>query len=50
MTVIYALLLVAALVCFVLAAFNVVVGRVQLMALGLGFWVLVPLIQMLHRL
>lgn len=50
MTVIYLLLLVAALVCFVLAAFNVNVRNVTLMAAGLAFWVLVPLIQMAHRL
>lgn len=48
MTIVYALLLVAALVCFILAAFKAV-GRVQLVACGLAFWVLVPLIQMLHR-
>lgn len=50
MTVIYVLLLVAALICFILAAFNVAVGKVQLLALGLACWVLVSLIQMLHRL
>lgn len=31
--------LVLALVCFLLAAFNVASGRVNLMALGLMFWV-----------
>ena len=37
-------LYVLALVCFVLAAFGVPVPRVSLLALGLAFWVLVPLL------
>ncbi len=46
MTVIYLILLIAALVCFLIAAFAPSQpARVNLMALGLGFWVLVPLIQ-----
>lgn len=46
MTVIYLILLIAALVCFVIAALAPhQPARVNLVALGLGFWVLVPLIQ-----
>jgi len=37
-------LLVIAAVCFGLAAFGVVGGRVNLLALGLLAWVLVPLL------
>lgn len=47
MTVIYMLLFIAAFVCFVLAAVGVSVGTrrsINLTALGLAFWVLVPLI------
>lgn len=49
MTTIYLLLLIAGAVCFGLAAFNVAVGRLNLVALGLLFWVLVPLIQRLQH-
>jgi hypothetical protein len=43
MTVIVVLLLLAAAICFLLGAFGVPV-RVNLLALGLLFWVCVPLI------
>jgi len=36
-----AVILFLALVCFVLAAFNVAVGKIQVIALGLALWVLV---------
>lgn len=39
-------LLLVALICFVAAAFGVV-ARVNLVALGLAFWVAVPLLQSL---
>ncbi|GGO74967.1 hypothetical protein [Nonomuraea cavernae] len=38
------ILLIFALACFVLAAFNVGGGRVNLIALGLALWVLTELI------
>ena len=38
------ILLVAALICFILAAFNVSVPRLNLVALGLAFWVLTLII------
>lgn len=53
MTVIYVLLLIGALVCFVLAAANVKVGRLSstnLVGLGLALFTLVPLIQQINRL
>lgn len=50
MTALYFVLLLLALVCFVVAAFNVVSARVNLVALGLAFWVAVPFIQMLQKL
>lgn len=52
MTVIYVLLLIGALVCFVLAAVNVKVGRtpINLVAAGLVLFTLVPLIQQINRL
>lgn len=53
MKLIYFLLLLAAAVCFVAAAFGrTSIGRrsVNLVALGLMFWVLVPLIQELRAL
>lgn len=53
MTVIFMLLFLAALVCFVLAALGVRVGTrksVDLLALGLAFWVLVPFIQAVRAL
>lgn len=39
------ILLFLAFVCFVLAAFGVVVSRVNFIALGLALWVLVPMLQ-----
>jgi hypothetical protein len=45
MDVIYLLLFVVGAVCFGLAAFGVVVSRVNLMALGLLMWILVPLLE-----
>lgn len=49
MTLIYALLLIAALVCFVIAASGrrVETMRVGFLPLGLAFWVAVPLLQLL---
>lgn len=41
---VYLILYVVAAVCFALAAFGVLVERVNLLALGLLAWVLVPLI------
>jgi hypothetical protein len=38
------ILLIAALVCFLIAAGGVAVGRVNLIALGLAFWVITLLI------
>lgn len=41
------LLLFLGFICFVLAAFGVPIPRVNLVAMGLGFWILVPLGQSL---
>lgn len=41
------ILLVLALVCFVLAAFNATVKKVSLLPLGLAFWVLAMLLDAL---
>lgn len=41
---VYLILLLAAAVCFALAAFNAATNRVNLLALGLLLWVCVPLI------
>lgn len=49
MVVLYFVLLLLAAVCFGLAAFAVPVQRVSPLALGLLFWVLVPLLQLLNR-
>lgn len=49
MDVIYLLLFVVAAVCFSLAAYGVTVNRVNLVALGLLSWVLVPLLQVLQH-
>lgn len=52
MAVIYLLLLLIGAVCLVLSALNVRVGEqrtIDLTALGLFFWILVPLIQMFDR-
>lgn len=51
--VIYVLLLIAGAVCFLLSALGVKVGArrvIDLTALGLFFWVLVPFLQMVQRL
>lgn len=45
MTTLYLILLLLSTVFFALSAFGVVVSKVNLMALGLFCWVLVPLIQ-----
>ena len=45
MTVLFLILLIAGLACFLVAAFNLATVRVNLIALGLAFWILVPLIQ-----
>jgi uncharacterized membrane protein len=37
-------LLICGLVCFILAAFGVPVSRINLVALGLAFWILTALI------
>lgn len=42
-------LFVAALVCFLLGAFNVAVRRINLIALGLTFWVLVYVLSTVNR-
>lgn len=43
----FTVLLLLAFICFVLAAFGVALPRVSFLALGLAFWVLVPLLQAL---
>lgn len=45
MTVVYFLLLLTAVVCFALAAFGVVVRRIELTALGLLAFALVPFLK-----
>jgi hypothetical protein len=46
MDTLYVILLIVAAICFVLAAFSVTVhARINLVALGLLAWVLVPLIE-----
>jgi hypothetical protein len=50
MVTLYLILLIISAVFFVLAAVNVASQRINLMAAGLFFWVLVPLIQMTQRL
>lgn len=50
MVVIYVLLLVAALVCFLIAALKPELVKLNLIALGLFFATLVPFIQMCKRL
>ncbi len=51
MTVIYLILLIAALVCFLIAAFAPSQpARINLVALGLGFWVSIALIQTVQTL
>lgn len=48
MDVLSLILLVLAAVCFVVTAAELVPARVNLMAAGLFFWVLVPLIAAVH--
>jgi predicted S18 family serine protease len=50
MLVISLILLILAAGCFAAAAFNVASPRVNLIALGLLFWVVVPLIATIDRL
>ena len=50
MTVLYLILLIAAGILFLLAAFSVDVRRLNLVALGLFCWVLVPLLQTMKQL
>jgi hypothetical protein len=50
MEIVYFVLLLLALICFVLTAFGVQHSRVGLLALGLAFWVAVPLIHALRAL
>ena len=50
MTLLYFVLLLVAVVCFGLAAFNVAVSRVNLVALGLLAYVLVQFLQLLVKL
>lgn len=38
------MLLVAGLVCFLLAAFKVAAGRIELVALGLALWILTSIL------
>lgn len=40
-------LLLLGFICFVVATFGVIVPRVNLVALGLALWILVPLLQTL---
>lgn len=49
MTLLYLLLLVAALVVFVLAAFGFSARRINLLALGLACWVLVLVLQAFQK-
>lgn len=44
MTVVYLLLLIVAAVCFLASAFGGTLHRVNLVALGLFLWVMVPLL------
>lgn len=50
MLVVFLILLVLSLVCFVVAAAGRAPARVNLVALGLAFWVVVPLIQTIQAL
>lgn len=43
----FTVLLLLGFICFVLATFGVVLPRVNFVALGLAFWILVPLLQAL---
>lgn len=50
MTTLYMVLYLLAAVCFLLTALGVAVQRINVLALGLFFWVLVPLIMSLKAL
>jgi hypothetical protein len=50
MVVVFLILLLLALVCFLVAASGRASARVNLVALGLAFWVAVPLIQTIQAL
>lgn len=50
MIVLYFVLLLLALVCFVLSAFQVNTPKFYLIGFGLAFWVAVPLVQTFQRL
>lgn len=50
MNVLYLILLILALACFVASAARVASARVNLMAAGLALWVLVPVIQVARNL
>lgn len=50
MTVLFLILLLLGAVCFGLAAFGATLQKVNLLALGLLFWILVPLITALTEL
>ena len=50
MTTLYVILYLLAAIVFVLAAFNVRVDKINLIGLGLFFFVLVPFLQQLNRL
>lgn len=43
----FTILLLLSFICFVVATFGVAVPRINFVALGLAFWVLVPLLQAL---
>lgn len=50
MTTLYVVLFLLSAVCFLLAAFSVPVQKINILALGLFFWVMVPLIIALQSL
>jgi hypothetical protein len=50
MITLFLVLYIAAFICFVLATLGVAVRRVNLLALGLALWVLVPLITLFSKL
>lgn len=50
MSVIFLILLILAMLCFLATAFGVVRNQVSVLAAGLACWVLVDLIQLLQRL
>lgn len=50
MTILYFALLLAGLACFIAVAFSQRLGRIDLLGLGLAFWILVPFIHACQRL